>query len=217
MSHGKSTGLAARLNTADGLFSVDHSRRITFWNTEATRILGLKAGDVIGKTCYEVLCQPGSPGRDSCNRECQVFVNARRGRPTRDFDLSCTASDGTRRWLNVSVMFETPLQDGSELLHLFRDVTDSRSVERAVVANDAPDHQSGPEDAVHGVRAGLPLSRREDQVLQLLAAGKGTSEIAEALSVKPVSARNHITRLMNKLGASTRLQAVSIGMQTGLI
>ena len=205
--------LAARIRTADGMFAVDKDLRITFWNDEASRILGVDRETVVGKKCYEVLCDTGKTGRGSCNRDCRVVTNARRGRPTRDFDLACSTADGDRRWLNISVIFERPLGQDGELVHLFRDVTESRSVGRAVGV---------PPELGQRDRRSLPgtvpaLSRREDQVLRLLAAGKTTGEVAEALGVKPVSARNHITRLTNKFGASTMLQAVSIGMRAGLV
>jgi DNA-binding NarL/FixJ family response regulator len=52
------------------------------------------------------------------------------------------------------------------------------------------------------------LSKRELEVLRLLAAGLSTQEIAETLTIRPLTARNHVSRLLTKLGVENRLQAV---------
>ena len=61
------------------------------------------------------------------------------------------------------------------------------------------------------------LSRREMEALRLLAAGMRTQQIAEVLGIQPVTARNHITRLLNKLGVENRLQAVVYASECRLI
>ena len=52
------------------------------------------------------------------------------------------------------------------------------------------------------------LSRRELEVLRLLAQGMPTQQIADTLAIQPITARNHITRLLSKLGVDNRLQVV---------
>jgi DNA-binding NarL/FixJ family response regulator len=64
---------------------------------------------------------------------------------------------------------------------------------------------------------GESLTARESEALRLLSRGLGTREIAEALSISRITARNHVTRVMEKLGANTRLQAVVIAAQRGLL
>jgi len=50
-----------------GLFIVDLTRKITYWNKEAERITGLKAEEVIGKECLEAFdCE-------ECKRGCALF------------------------------------------------------------------------------------------------------------------------------------------------
>jgi DNA-binding CsgD family transcriptional regulator len=62
-----------------------------------------------------------------------------------------------------------------------------------------------------------PLTTREDQVLKLLAAGKNTNDIAEILAIRPLTARNHVSQLLTKLGCRSRLEAVALGTWAGLI
>ena len=61
------------------------------------------------------------------------------------------------------------------------------------------------------------LTGRELEILQRLAGGRGTSQIAADLSLSPNTVRNHVSHLTAKLGAHSRLEAVSIGIRRGLI
>ncbi len=61
------------------------------------------------------------------------------------------------------------------------------------------------------------LSRRELEVLQLLAEGYRTEDIADRLIVAVNTVRNHIARLMNKLEVSSRIEAVHAGVRRGLV
>ena len=61
------------------------------------------------------------------------------------------------------------------------------------------------------------LTQRQHEVLQLLAEGKSTSEIAEALHISKTTVRNHIAHLLTVLGVHTRIQAVMAGNRLGLI
>lgn len=70
---------------------------------------------------------------------------------------------------------------------------------------EAPVHlQSGPD-----------LSRRELQVLRLMAAGLANKAIAECLFVSLHTARNHVKSILRKLGAHSRLEAVAIAVHGG--
>ena len=70
-----------------GLFTVDLNKKITFWNKEAEEIVGLKAGEVIGKDCIEALdcdeCKKGCALLDGkvdkpiYGKECVIHVGGR--------------------------------------------------------------------------------------------------------------------------------------------
>lgn len=66
--------------------------------------------------------------------------------------------------------------------------------------------------------AGLePLSQREQDVLEHLAAGRSTREIAEALALGEETVKSHLSRIYTKLKATDRVQAVVIAMRHGLV
>ena len=54
-------------------------------------------------------------------------------------------------------------------------------------------------------------------MLQLLARGLRTDQIAAQLSIAPVTARNHISRLESKLGAHHRVEAIALAQQHHLL
>jgi DNA-binding NarL/FixJ family response regulator len=61
------------------------------------------------------------------------------------------------------------------------------------------------------------LTRREMEVLQMLAAGLGNKQIAVSLSMSAHTAKFHVAQIMAKLAATSRTEAVSIGIRRGLI
>lgn len=66
-------------------------------------------------------------------------------------------------------------------------------------------------------RASDTLSEREREVLRLVADGLSNKEIGRALTISERTARFHVTSILNKLGASTRAQAVALAGQRGLL
>jgi pimeloyl-ACP methyl ester carboxylesterase/DNA-binding CsgD family transcriptional regulator len=81
-----------------------------------------------------------------------------------------------------------------------------RSAIAAEVPTDTPDAPS----------AGL-LSRREREVLALVADGLSDQEIAERLVVSPHTVHRHVANIRNKLGRTTRAAAVAEATRLGLL
>lgn len=94
------------------------------------------------------------------------------------------------------------LQPGERALEQFLDAlstflagpADSRPHERAVIAS---------------------LTRRERDVLELIACGSDNHAIAERLFLSPATVRNHITRIFAKLGVRNRAEAIVRARRTG--
>jgi DNA-binding NarL/FixJ family response regulator len=55
----------------------------------------------------------------------------------------------------------------------------------------------------------VTLSPRQQEVLELLADGLSTRLIADRLGIAETTARNHIHRLLQRLGCHSQLQAVA--------
>jgi DNA-binding NarL/FixJ family response regulator len=61
------------------------------------------------------------------------------------------------------------------------------------------------------------LSSRQREILQMLADGMQTEAVAKKLGLSTETVRTHTKRILAKLEASTRTQAVAIGIRHGLI
>ena len=59
-------------------------------------------------------------------------------------------------------------------------------------------------------RPGINLREREWEVLELLADGKSTGEIAELMDIESATVRSHISRILQALGVDTRDEAVGL-------
>jgi two-component system, NarL family, response regulator YdfI len=62
-----------------------------------------------------------------------------------------------------------------------------------------------------------PLTRREREVLQMLAGGLGNKEIAAQLAISDHTVKFHVASILGKLGAASRTEAVSVGIRRGLV
>lgn len=67
------------------------------------------------------------------------------------------------------------------------------------------------------IREGVNLSRRQVEVLALVAHGFTDGQIAERLDVKLLTAVTHVRLVREALGATNRAHAVYLGMCAGFI
>jgi DNA-binding CsgD family transcriptional regulator len=94
-----------------------------------------------------------------------------------------------------------PLRDGDTVVGVF-----------GVTARAEPTTSQHPATA-----ADLGLTERQFEVLELLAAGKSTGQIADELSVSKTTVRNHIAHILARLEVHTRVQAVLLASRAGLV
>ena len=80
--------------------------------------------------------------------------------------------------------------------------------------NQVPSDSTGP--PASAVR-NLPLSHREQEVLQLIAAGHSDAMIAARLHLSETTVKTHVGTLRTRLGAKTRAEAVAIASRLNLL
>jgi DNA-binding NarL/FixJ family response regulator len=61
------------------------------------------------------------------------------------------------------------------------------------------------------------LSAREKEILQKVAYGATTKEVAHDLGISPHTVKTHLERIFEKLGANDRAQAVAIAIRSGIV
>jgi DNA-binding NarL/FixJ family response regulator len=59
------------------------------------------------------------------------------------------------------------------------------------------------------------LSERERQILALVAEGRNNIDIGKTLFISDKTVRNHVTRIFEKLGVSSRAQAIVLAHERG--
>lgn len=96
-----------------------------------------------------------------------------------------------------------------ELFRAIRVVHEGGSLLQPIVASKLLEQVSQP--------AIEPLTRREDEVLHLLAQGLQNKEIGQRLVISERTVKFHVSAILSKLDAGNRTEAVSIARQYGLL
>jgi len=112
-------------NLNDGLYLVDHNRRITYWNKAAERITGFKREEVIGHFCSDnLLIHVDSDGCDLCTGVCPLAATIG-DQLVREVDIFLHHKNGHRLPVSVRVL---PLKNASgEVIGACEVFSDARS------------------------------------------------------------------------------------------
>jgi len=133
------------------------------------------------------------------------------------FDLDSYVYEALKAGASGFVLKDMPRD---ELLHAVRVVAGGESLLAPAITRrlierflhqPAPDAKPARDARLYG------LSRREREVLRLVARGMSNVEIAEELVVSPTTVKTHVASLLHKLGVRDRVQAVVIAFETGLV
>lgn len=102
--------------------------------------------------------------------------------------------------------------DPDRLAHALRGVVAGEAaIPRPLMAALVRELQTqGRRRVVIGLGSRVELTRREWEVLELLCDRLGTREIAEHLSIAPVTVRRHVSEIVRKLGVGDRAEAVAL-------
>ena len=136
-------------------------------------------------------------------------------------DVRMLCASGERKAVSVTPMVVAGRgNDAPVLVHVIHDRSGSESPQRATDsvreelvrrgADVVSDHPVAPDPVPVS-----KLSRRESEVLRLVALGRTTPEIARELAISSHTVLNHIRNLRRKLDAATKLEAVLTAMRLG--
>ncbi|MFP3917048.1 response regulator transcription factor [Lysinibacillus telephonicus] len=121
-------------------------------------------------------------------KDCKIIILTTFARPGY-FERARKA--GVRGYL----LKDSPIE---ELVHSIRVIMDGRRIYAPELV-----------DFVYEDDSENPLTERESQVLELVAEGKTTKEIAAELFLSAGTVRNYISTILDKLGAGNRIEAIS--------
>ena len=191
--------------SSDPMFAINQRHRIVFWNRPLTRLLGYEYDDVVGRSCGGLLAGLDEFGNRYCSDACPIVSIASRGEAVRQFRIRARSKGGEKVALDVSVL-KFVLREASSVLlvHVVRPA--EMAVEAAPVAR--------PELRDPRMRQ---LTSREIEVLGLLAAGERPRAIADRLGIAPLTARNHINNMFEKLHVHSQAEAVALAYRMHVV
>lgn len=202
-------------NTADGVYATDPDGIILLWNQSAEEILGFQKEEVIGKRCYELLVGRDSAGNLLCFKGCAVLTMASRHQPIRNYNSEMMTKDRRKIWLNTSILLVSGRGWGSPMsVHLFRPISPPHRTGGQPLPM-VPPSQTGADGKQPSARS--PLTRREAEVLSLLGQGLAAKEIANHLNISSETARTHIQNILKRFQVHSKLEAVILAWQQGLL
>ncbi len=136
----------------------------------------------------------------------------------------CKAGDPV--WINVSVVaIPGRRNEFNTVAHIFRDITKRKRSEELIQelistvkqSNQAKKNVLSAKVSPLDNESKSALTRRELQVLILLAEGASTNTIAKELYISWATARKHIQNILTKLRLHTKLEAVIYAIKNNLI
>lgn len=171
------------------MYLVDRKGRVRWLNRSARELVGGKA---VGRAFSSLVT------RDSLSLARRNFVSKVLGETeSTRFQISLRARDG--KPVAVELASAAVHDDERKVLGVFG------------VAHILDGARESP-------RASAPpagLTPRQHDVLELLAAGCSTAQIAQQLSITEDTVRNHIRAILRELGVHTRLEAVVLALRSG--
>lgn len=204
------------------MFAIDSADRIILWNGKCEQVLGRKSRDVLGKKCYEVIAGRDVHGNVYCYRNCPVAYQAREKPqdPVQKFSLAVELGKSGPKWFEIS-LFAIPSYHPalSTVVHVVRE---SRKKPSALERSLASEARPPAAEALWPMTVGgggplAELTQREREILRGLSEGLSTSALAKRLSIAPVTVRNHVQNILQKLDVHTKLAAVALAYHHGLL
>ena len=180
----------------EGVYAVDQERNIRYLNPQAARLLGVEAGEAIGKFCGDVLKPCGPEGSTRGTRPCTTtacpILRARQGGGAQSVEQLQTPS-GTRHTVITSSRIVNGLQ-----VQVLRDETELEGVRRArdtILANVSHEFRTplaAQLASIELLREGLKTSPPEKLDELVLSLERGTLRL---------------TRLIDNLLESVRIES----------
>ena len=205
----------------DGVYAVDLDQRIVFWNQSAERILGHTADEMLGTLCYSAFGGSARETKAICERNCRTILLAREARIGSSYSFRVNTKNNEKRWIKTThILIPSRNPDVGTLVHIFYDVSEDVQAKRLItqLSEWIPTHRnlSAPSSIISNDEDER-LTPRQVEVLGLLASGRTTEDIANELMITSTTVRNHIQRILGKLGVHSRLEAVVFAQRQHLL
>jgi len=144
-------------------------------------------------------------GRPFCGPHCQASELAERRREIEPIKLRIRGAHGEERWLQVLIITTRAEDDsGTWLVHCALDADRTQRIEEFMTKVASRSSEPMLRD-----RRAQPLTRREREILRMLAEGDDLESIADGLCLSYATVRNHVQHILTKLGVHSIMEAVA--------
>jgi PAS domain S-box-containing protein len=214
-------------NAARAAIATDPANRILHWNDAAIELFGFTADEVIGRNLQTVIQARDVHGNRLSADYAAFHEMLRIGEAPQSFELAIITATGKMLRVAVSVVVVLgPQHSEYSLVYLLTPMHRRRRADEAIDRLLAQTNLPGitvPGSPVptgaeqRGTTKRPHLTRRQLEVLLLLAEGKRSGEIAKELNISVHTVRTHIQGILRTLGAANRLEAVSRALHERII
>jgi len=214
-------------NAARAAVAADSKNQILHWNDGAIELFGFTAEEAIGRNFQRVIQARDVHGNRLSADHGAFHEMVRIGEAPQSFEIAIITATGKMVRVAVSVIVVLgPEASEYALVYLMTPMHRRRRADEAIdrllaqtslpgVTVPGSPMPTGAEQ--RGTSKQPRLTRRQLEVLLLLAEGKTSGEIAEELNISVHTVRTHIQGILRTLGAANRLEAVSRALHERII
>jgi DNA-binding CsgD family transcriptional regulator len=204
------------VDTGDAAFVVSLDCQLLAWGSRAQQLFGFGPGEVLGRYCYDVLPAHDATGQCVCSVNCPLVIAARFGYSPAPSEVRICTKGNRSIWVRISpIVLRAAHGAVCAIAILASDVSRYRFAEQLVrwlvsrLEETDISSEFGGGDATAMLRNSFPdLTAREAEVLWAAVAGQDYHAIANSLGMQPATARNHLQRVLGKLGVRSQRRAV---------
>jgi DNA-binding CsgD family transcriptional regulator len=196
-----------QFSTGEAAFAVDRRGVVVSWNRGAEKIFGIERRNAIGTECWDLLKGKDLFGNRYCSRQCPLRDMMTRGEELHSLRLWLVTEPAGFRSFSVHNLQVFEERGDKLLLHICEPVLDGDQA--------SPIREGFP--GYPPLEENVSLTRREQEVLELLAEGLSTKKIASKLFISKATVRNHIQHLMQKLNAHNRVEAIAVAHRQNIL
>jgi len=214
-------------NAVRAAVATDGKNQILHWNDAAIELFGFTAEEVMGRNLQTVIQARDVHGNRLSADYGAFHEMIRIGEAPQSFEIAIITATGKMIRIAVAVVVVLGPQPAEyALVYLMTPMHRRRRADEAIDRLLAQTNLPGVTVPGATVSTGAEqrgtsnqrhLTRRQLEVLLLLAEGKRSGEIADELGISVHTVRTHIQGILRTLGAANRLEAVSRALHERII
>ncbi len=214
-------------NASRAAIATDPENVIVHWNTAAVELCGFSAEEAVGRNLQRIIQARDVHGNRLSTDHGAFHEMIRIGEAPQSFELAIITATGKMVTVAVSIVVVLePKPTNYHLIYLMAPLHRRRRADEAIDRVLAQANIPGITEPGGGSPTGATqrgnhqpphLTRRQLEVLLLMAEGKRSGEIAKELRISVHTVRTHTQGIFRTLGAVNRLEAVSRALSERII